>query len=64
LKAKLAKQQSVIEDRRQTGNKVINNALLGCHYSNNTPEEQCFINQYYCRLYYTGKFQGTFDAYS
>ena len=65
LIAKFAEQQSIIEDRRRTSDELINNALLGCHDSNNkTPEEQCFIYQYYCRLYYTDKFQGTVDSYS
>jgi hypothetical protein len=34
LTAKFAKQQSIINDFRQTCGKLINNALLGCH--NNT----------------------------
>ena len=32
---KFAKQQSIFEDRRQTSDELINNALLGCHDSNN-----------------------------
>ena len=35
LMAKFAKHQSIIEDRRRTSNELINNALLGCHNSNN-----------------------------
>ncbi len=35
LIAKFAKQLSIIVDRRQTSDELINNALLGCHDSNN-----------------------------
>ena len=35
LIAKFAQQQSIIEGRRQTSDELINNALLGCHNSNN-----------------------------
>ena len=35
MMAKFAEQQNVIEDRRHTSDKLVNNALLGCHNSNN-----------------------------
>jgi hypothetical protein len=35
MMAKFAEQQNVIEDRRHTSDKLVNNVLLGCHNSNN-----------------------------